>query len=130
MKVSKPNRGDENLDIVLAYLRDLKAMGGQFPLRRCKPDIRTISEITGLDRQVFYRNKRIMKAIKDFVSGNSESLDRQTFSCKDCDTLKRKYELLQERYVECDTERRELRRRFMQEEAAEEVLENGRRWIP
>lgn len=137
MSGSKQERGDENLKIILEYLNNLKATGKQFRLRNGRPDIAAISQATGLDRQVFYRNKRIALALKDFVGICTAAVDSVNGSCGRCDAIRRKrdslqrnYESLQEKYVERDTELQELRKKLMQQEAAEGILTSGRRWIP
>lgn len=136
MNQSKQDRADENLQTVTRYLDSLNQSRETLPMRKGRPDIASISEATGLDRQVFYRNKRIMSALIKHVGG-SDATAGGIRTCGRCEVVQREHNNLQRRldslqgkYVECDTERQELRKKLLQQEAVEEILTSGRRWIP
>ncbi|MCI0559900.1 MAG: hypothetical protein MN733_15525 [Nitrososphaera sp.] len=120
----------------LREFRDtLKAKNKGVPTWRGEVNKQAISRACGFDRQVLHTNPECKKLLEEMVadlgmdaSGDNESLGG--IGCSKCDIWKRKYESLQEKYVVCDTERQELRKKLMQQEAAEEILISGRRWIP
>ena len=120
---SGPDRGEENLPRVRAYLVSLKAASQPLPMADGRPDIHALAEATGVLPNVFYTNSDVKRLLAEFMgeltiggaeSGGNLSRTRRQRKVKTPSAIQLGQQLIDAR---ADTE--ELRKRLA---AAEETL--------
>jgi hypothetical protein len=140
-RLSGPERGEQNVAKVRAYLASLKTAGEFLPQEDGRPNISAIAEAAGVLRNVFYTNGRVKRLLTEFMGrpgshgGEASELSRaqRQLEIKDRRVLQ-----LEQQLASVKAEAEELRKRLAAAEQKlvryklieEEVLKTGRRVIP
>lgn len=141
MRLSGPERGEENLEKMRKYLAGLRAAGQSLPQKDGRPNIRAVAEAAGVLRNVFYTNSGVKRLLAEFVGGAAPAAGDSLALLRAqqrADAKGRRILQLEQRLAAVKVENEELRKRLAaaEQELArcafieEHVIKAGKRVLP
>lgn len=139
-RLSGPERGEQNVAKVQAYLAGLRAEGQLLPQEDGRPNISAIAEAAGVLRNVFYTNRRVKRLLAEFIgcpASHDDELGNLSRAERQLEIKDRRILQLEQQLASVKAETEELRRRLAAAEQKlgrykliEDVLQSGRRVVP